>query len=42
MEAIGKDKKRENSTLHLIVPRAIGEVKDMAVTLVELEEMFNK
>ena len=42
MEAIGKDKKRENSTLHLIVPTAIGEVKDMAVTLVELEEMFNK
>lgn len=42
MEAISKDKKREDGLLHLIVPTAIGKVKDMAVTLEELERMFNK
>ena len=38
--SIAKDKKRENDKLHLIVPRAIGRVEDMAVTLDELEQMF--
>lgn len=40
--SIAKDKKRENDKLHLIVPRAIGRVEDMAVTLDELEQMFMK
>ena len=40
--SIAKDKKRENDKLHLIVPRAIGRVEDMAVTLDELEQMFKR
>lgn len=40
LKAIRTDKKREGDSLHLIVPIAIGEVRDERLTFSEVEQLF--
>lgn len=40
LKAIKKDKKRDGDSLHLIVPAAIGDVRDYTLTFGEVEALF--
>lgn len=40
LKAISKDKKRDGGSLHLIVPAAIGDVRDYTFTFEEIEALF--
>ena len=42
LKAIVKDKKREGDSLHLILPTAIGEVKDVCLSFEEIEDLFKQ
>ncbi len=41
VEALGRDKKVEGSSIHFILPREIGDVEDRLISLKELEEICN-